>query len=338
MHRPLRIVVALVAAVAVSLTPGLAFGAGGAPPSDDPATSAGAALVVGAAPVAPPADVAPAPGSPAPTPVPGGEEPASDAPPAGVPPVTDAAAPGAVDAVPDTVLPVPLPPDPDPGPEREHPHRVEVLHLACEGVDTDRRTGVACKWSPSEHPRFAGYQLVRSDGEERTVVFASRERRATTHFDEEVRRGVRYRYAVLAVDDAGAIIGRSRPAEAGLRELKYEELRFDCEAVRHADRPAVACKWAETQRPDARGYVLYRSVDGGAREELARTGLDGRRHHLDRDVAPGHRYTYAVIVVDRSGEPIGRGGPVTVGIPPKDRPAPSPTPVDARPDRGDGGR
>ena len=44
-------------------------------------------------------------------------------------------------------------------------------------------------------------------------------------------------------------------------------------------------------------YVLYRSVDGAAREAIYRTGEDGRRSFRDRDVKPGQSIRYAVVAV-----------------------------------------
>ena len=95
-----------------------------------------------------------------------------------------------------------------------------------------------------------------------------------------------------------------------------EHLRMACAFVWGEDHRGVACKWSEAKHPKAAGYVLWRSVDGGPRERIYRTGLDGRRHFLDTDVKRGQTIHYAVIVVDKHGHRIGRGGPVEVRIPP----------------------
>jgi hypothetical protein len=110
-------------------------------------------------------------------------------------------------------------------------------------------------------------------------------------------------------------------------------IRLACELATHADQRGVVCKWSEADHPAAAGYVLYRSVDGGAREKIYRTGLDGRRGFFDTKIRPGQSIRYAVIVVNRAGERIGRGGPVVVRIPPRDD-ATDP-PASAEPTEGD---
>ncbi len=206
--------------------------------------------------------------------------------------------------------------------------RNEQLELACDGVDGDRGTGIFCEWSESQHPRFAGYRLIRSNGDVRETVLETREVSTTRFLDEKVRRGVRYTYGIQAVDANGNVIGKGGPSTAGLRPIPDEELRFDCTLTSDGDHRGVACTWEEATHPDARGYVLYRSVDNGAREELFRTGIDGPNRSFDRDVSAGHRYRYAVVLLDRAGEAIGGGGPVTIAIP---RPAPTPVPADPTP-------
>jgi hypothetical protein len=62
-------------------------------------------------------------------------------------------------------------------------------------------------------------------------------------------------------------------------------------------------------------YVLYRSVDGGARAKIYRTGLDGRRVFLDQDVAAGQTIRYAVVALTARGRVVGVGGPDTVVVP-----------------------
>jgi len=227
---------------------------------------------------------------------------------------------------------VTLAPTPAFGASVDEPQSIDVveqgrehLRLACEGVDGDRGTGVLCGWTQSSHPRFAGYRLLRSDGDQRVTVLETRDRSKTRFLDEKVRRGVRYTYAVQVVDAHGVVIGAGGPSTSGLRPIPDEELRFDCSLTSDGDHRGVACKWEEATHPEARGYVLFRSVDQGPREELFRTGVDGPNRYFDRDVSAGHGYLYAVVLLDLEGEVIGGGGPVAVSLP---RPVPAPAPVD----------
>lgn len=129
--------------------------------------------------------------------------------------------------------------------------------------------------------------------------------------------------ALLAVPSLAAASERgpdAKPSRPVLVEQRPEHLRLGCRLVRaDTDQPdvhrrGIACRWSATGEHAAVGYVLQRSVDGGEREVVHRGGLD-RTRFLDTEVRRGHRYTYAVVVVDADGQPLGGGGPVTLGIP-----------------------
>ena len=56
-------------------------------------------------------------------------------------------------------------------------------------------------------------------------------------------------------------------------------------------------------------------MDGGPREKIYRTGLDGRRAFLDTDIKAGQHIRYAVVALAADGRVVGLGGPVRVRIP-----------------------
>jgi hypothetical protein len=192
----------------------------------------------------------------------------------------------------------------------------ERLRMACAIVwDADHR-GIACRWSEAKHPKAAGYVLWRSvDGGPRERVYRAGLDGPRRFFDTDVKRGQIIRYAVIVVDKDGHKIGRGGPVVVRTPRI-LERLRMACALAFTEDHRGVACKWSEAKRARAVGYILVRSVDGGPRERIYRTGLDGRRHFLDTDVKRGQTIRYAVIVVDKHGHKIGRGGPVVVRIPP----------------------
>lgn len=82
----------------------------------------------------------------------------------------------------------------------------EQLRLACERV---RDNAVACKWSASEHPDFAGYRLWRGDESGKHVVFETRDRAATQHLDADAPQGAAY--LVQALDGNGKVIASGGP-------------------------------------------------------------------------------------------------------------------------------
>lgn len=192
--------------------------------------------------------------------------------------------------------------------------RIEPLRLACEGVAAAPGRGVACRWSASHHPGFAGYRLVRGDGDERVVVLRTRDVDVVRHLDTSVTPGQRYRYAIQVVDAHGRVIGAGGPAVAGIPEPPRQTLRFACDRASDGGHRGIACRWSAATG-EVRGYVLYRSVDGGAREAIHGAAPAGRLGHFDGPLRPGHRYTYAVVALGADGEVLGGGGPVTIGIP-----------------------
>jgi hypothetical protein len=107
------------------------------------------------------------------------------------------------------------------------PERAQDLALRCEGVrrTEDHPAGIACGWDASVHPAFAGYRLVRSDGDERIVVFRTGDRAVTRYLDIEVRPGATYLYAVEAVTADGRVVGVGGPVRATAPEPPAPESR-----------------------------------------------------------------------------------------------------------------
>jgi hypothetical protein len=196
--------------------------------------------------------------------------------------------------------------------ERKQPTDVERLRLACEPGHRDDQPFVACKWSPSQHPDFAGYVLRRGDGEERTDVFRTRERDQTTYLDRDVQLGRTYVYLVEAIAAEGAVIGRSEPVKVSVGRPPLGDMRLACEPVRSDRGPTVACRWSAVDR--AAGYRLMRT-DRETRVIVCRVEAGGRTGCIDESVSPGATYAYFVEAVSRDGEVIARGGPAKVVIP-----------------------
>ncbi|MCI0346682.1 MAG: hypothetical protein L0221_14760, partial [Chloroflexi bacterium] len=185
----------------------------------------------------------------------------------------------------------------------------ERLRLGCRGIVEPERRGIACMWSESAHPDFAGYVLWRGDGETRTVVFRTRDRSHTRFLDTGVRPGVTYMYAVHVLDESGEVIGSGGPVRARV-EPRREELRLACAG--HEE--GIACRWSPSQHRDFAGYVLRRG-DGESRTVVFRTRDRSHTRFLDNDVRRDVAYVYAIEVVDADGEVIGSGGPVRARAP-----------------------
>ncbi|MFP5341741.1 MAG: hypothetical protein ACLGIJ_02270 [Candidatus Limnocylindria bacterium] len=198
------------------------------------------------------------------------------------------------------------------------------------------RVAVACRWSRPEDARVRAYKLWRiKDGGTRTLIAVVPASQPLRYLDTRVSFGHRYTYAVVGVKANGVAVAVSKPVTVRLPP-GAETIRLGCALGAVDDKRGVICAWSEARHPAAAGYVLWRSVDGGARQAVHRTGLDGRRAFLDTDVRRGQVIRYAVVVVDEAGHPVGLGGPVVVRIPsPEPLPAatgdPAPTGAPAEP-------
>ena len=191
----------------------------------------------------------------------------------------------------------------------------------------DIAPAVACRWSAVEADTIRGYQLWRAvdapGGGPRQLIATVPAGDPLRYVDTRVSRGHAYTYAVVAVAIDGSKIAVGGPVVVRIPPPP-EELRMACALTSDGDRRGVACKWSEATHPAAAGYVLWRSVDGGAREAIYRTGLDGRLAFFDPKIEPGQTIRYAVVVVNKAGDPVGQGGPVVVRIPPPPDPAVKP--------------
>ncbi|MCI0637221.1 MAG: hypothetical protein L0206_25395, partial [Actinobacteria bacterium] len=112
------------------------------------------------------------------------------------PPVVRPGPPGQPDRPRDT------PPSPTPA-------RAEMT-LDCRAAER----GISCRWTPTDHPMFAAYTLVRDDGTGRRVVFRTTDRSQTFYADSQVARGTLDTYAIEARDAQGNILARAGPARA----------------------------------------------------------------------------------------------------------------------------
>lgn len=192
---------------------------------------------------------------------------------------------------------------------------VEQLRLVCHADSIGDQRGVLCKWSEARVGFARGYKLHRSvDGAARELVATVGADERLAHFDTNVSSPSRITYGVVALNRFGRVIGLGGPVTVQLSRPN-EELRFDCHRDSIAGRRGVLCQWSPTERPDARGYLLFRSIDYRERQVIARIGLDGRASFFDTEVHPGSVHIYYVAVVNAAGEVIGTGGPDRVHWP-----------------------
>lgn len=174
---------------------------------------------------------------------------------------------------------------------------------------------IVCKWLAPEGVAVQRYHLWRTvDGGPRQFVARKAADAELRYADFNIRTGKTYRYTVIAVNEAGTKVAKSNVAKVYVGR-PAEPLRFNCAVIIDEGATSVSCRWSDTTRASAVKYVLYRSVDGAAREAIYRVGEDGRRSFRDRDVKPGQAIRYAVVALNASGRIVAYGGPDRVVIP-----------------------
>ncbi|NND75438.1 MAG: hypothetical protein HKN44_10580, partial [Ilumatobacter sp.] len=201
----------------------------------------------------------------------------------------------------------------------------EYLRLDCALRQTDERSAVACRWSVPSSDGAVAVRLLRAtagSGEPRSVIHRTTELEENEFIDAQVRPGHRYHYAVQALDVNHRVVGTSRTVTVGVPPVDtppdVEVLKIHCRAGAAdspSDRIHVGCEWSVPQRPGARLLTLWRSVDGGAREQVASSPPPFRSSYRDVVPAGTRSVVYAVIATDGDGEIVARSRAARVTIP-----------------------
>jgi hypothetical protein len=174
---------------------------------------------------------------------------------------------------------------------------------------------IVCKWTAPTSLDVSAYRLWRSvNAGPRHIIATVAPTSALRHADRNIRTGYTYHYFVAAIGKDGTRVARSNVASVHVAR-PAQALAFNCVVVIDNATTHARCHWAATTRSTAVRYVLWRSVDGGPRQVVYRTGIAGHRYFTDATVKPGQVIRYAVVALDKSGRVVAFGGPDTVHIP-----------------------
>jgi hypothetical protein len=198
---------------------------------------------------------------------------------------------------------------------------VPAFKLACGLVvpnpleATAPNRAIVCKWVAPAGVDVANYRLWRSVNTGPRYLIATVPATATLrHADRNIRTGHTYHYFVAALNAAGTRVAKSNVANVYVGRAP-QTLAFNCVVVIDTALTDVSCRWSATNRATAVRYVLWRSVDGAARQAIYRTGIHGHRTFVDRNVKAGQRIRYAVVALDKYGRVVAYGSPDVVQIP-----------------------
>jgi hypothetical protein len=168
---------------------------------------------------------------------------------------------------------------------------------------------------PPEGVAVRAYRLWRVvDARPRELIATVAAGDPRRHADKDIAPGHDYTYRVVALGADGLRVAVSNRVTIHLVRFP-QVLRFSCFYLVDGLVDGVTCRWSATTRPAAVRYVLFRSVDGAAREAIYRTGIDGRRSFFDTDVAAGQKIRYAVVALSATGRVVAVGDADAVLIP-----------------------
>ena len=185
-----------------------------------------------------------------------------------------------------------------------------------------RASDVALNWEPpadaTERPPI-GYFVYRFGADGVSIDAGKPVNEAPvdgTSYSDSPPLGV-WSYTVTAVRDAGPPAVESAPAE--LVRAEFRDVLAPPppgEVLTLLEDPAVRIVWTESQAADLEGYLVYRSVEGGARVKLTPAPVTSSPF---RDANPprGASYVYAVSSIDRAGNESEPTVAATVIIPPR---------------------
>jgi len=193
-----------------------------------------------------------------------------------------------------------------------------AIKLACAlviPVPASPTPRIVCRWSAFDGAAVARYRVWRRvDWGAAQQVAMVAPTAPLRYADFAIRPGHTYTYRIVAVAANGTRLGASASVSVRVGPAP-EVLRFNCFYKVDATVKGVACWWAASSRPAAVRYVLYRSVNGAAREAVYRTPLSGRRSFLDKDVSSGQSIRYAVVAYSSTGRVVGLSRVDTVLVP-----------------------
>jgi fibronectin type 3 domain-containing protein len=158
-------------------------------------------------------------------------------------------------------------------------------------------------WEPNVERDLAGYRLLRQRADQEAAdVVATLEPTTTEAWDEALAADERVTYRVVAFDRDQL---ESEPSDA----IEVRSQGYGLRGVPEAG--AVRLSWRGRSEEGFTGARVLR-VGWWRRHEIARTAAG---EFVDRDVSPGNRYRYQVVLEDAAGRPAPESAIVEVEVP-----------------------
>ncbi len=129
--------------------------------------------------------------------------------------------------------------------------------------------------------------------------------------DKDAQYGTKYIYTAVAFNDANKANAQSKMSEAQtITPIDTFKPAAPAGVTALASPNSVEISWDRNAERDIKGYLVYRSIDGGAFTRIGDMLLVPA--YSDRDVHPGKKYSYQVIAVDQRDNQSDRSTPAEV--------------------------
>ena len=198
------------------------------------------------------------------------------------------------------------PPTPTPAP-------LPSINLHCARVipaGHPNRDRVVCHWTALDGVEVRAYRLWKivdaPVAKARHIIARVPADKPLRHVDWRIFDGHKYSYRVVAIGKDGARVGISN-VESFRIGRPAQKLNMNCAYLIGDSKQGVTCHWSKSMHRGAVRYVVARSVDGGAREVIHRSGKHARRGFLDTDVTAGQTIRYKVVALTANGRVVGVG-------------------------------
>ncbi|WP_157638157.1 fibronectin type III domain-containing protein [Flexithrix dorotheae] len=141
------------------------------------------------------------------------------------------------------------------------------------------------------------YSLYRSENEGEFIKITTLRPELTAYTDKDIKPGGKYRYYLMATDNAG---NSSEPsAILSAQTLVKETISIELRGKYHKKQKEIEMKW-KVNNPDAiKGFIVYQAV--GKEPFKPVTGLAGNMLYNDNQLDVGSNYRYQVRAYDHHG-------------------------------------
>lgn len=173
---------------------------------------------------------------------------------------------------------------------------------------------VELSWHPSPSDDVLQTKLLRQESASVPIVLASFKGNAVSSYqDTKVLPGKKYRYFLLAVDDAQLSSDTSKPVDAYIYQRSIAPPVKDLTVIKHPKSKSHLIQWKYPQAKSGVYYVIYRQINDGPSIALGRAQFPSVELE-DWDTFEKGIYQYSIAVFYASGLASSRSEPRKIEV------------------------